>query len=114
MLNIEDLNNFPRQKQFKSFLEYLINKEKPLKIILFGSLARGDYHLNSDIDLFIIYSEKITFKDKKRELLSHLKKNEKLFDLFPYHIHDFNALAINPNLFINNALKQSILLYERK
>ena len=34
-------------------LEYLENEVKPKTIILFGSVAKGTYHLGSDIDLFV-------------------------------------------------------------
>ena len=46
----------------------IINTVEPKsKIILFGSFARGENQINSDIDLLIlIEKEKITRKDEKR------------------------------------------------
>jgi len=35
-------------------IEKIVREIQPEKIILYGSYARGDFHKNSDIDLFII------------------------------------------------------------
>ena len=40
--------------EIESITEQLIRLYKPEKIILFGSLASGEIHAGSDIDLFII------------------------------------------------------------
>ena len=44
---------------------------KVLKIILFGSRARGDFKEDSDWDLLVIIDSDITFK-QKREILSNI------------------------------------------
>jgi predicted nucleotidyltransferase len=56
-----------------------------LKIILFGSRARGDFKEDSDWDIFVIIKEDITFK-QKREILSNIykklaKKGNKSFEI---------------------------------
>ena len=64
-----------------SILNYLIvNKSRLLheyhltKIGLFGSLARGDHHANSDIDLIIEFEPNTTdLYDLKSKLKSELK-----------------------------------------
>ncbi|MEK6927424.1 MAG: nucleotidyltransferase domain-containing protein [Nanoarchaeota archaeon] len=53
-----------------SFVSYLFDKElskKINKVILFGSIARGDFDNNSDIDLFIDVSDKLE-KEFMKEL----------------------------------------------
>lgn len=47
------------------FLHFLMAhlKEKPIEIILFGSVARGDFHQESDIDLFINVKSKLLQKE---------------------------------------------------
>jgi predicted nucleotidyltransferase len=42
------------QKEIDTIKEQIIKKYKPDKIILFGSAARGDFNLDSDVDLLII------------------------------------------------------------
>jgi len=39
------------------FIERMGEKEQPLALILFGSLARGDYHEGSDADFCVVLPE---------------------------------------------------------
>lgn len=64
-----------------AFLFYLIEKLKKtsLKIILYGSAAKGENTAESDIDIFIMTrypeeAEKIIFKDKLREKMQYIIK----------------------------------------
>ena len=55
-----NLKNFSviRDKKLRQDVHKLVHnialKYKPQKIVLFGSMARGDYHEGSDIDLMLI------------------------------------------------------------
>ena len=63
MLNREDLISYAMD-----FSSYLIRNNKNIrKIILYGSIARGDFNKNSDIDLFIDIDEKQEKNIKKIE-----------------------------------------------
>lgn len=44
------------QTNLKDIVETIVQEYSPEKIILFGSLAKGDIHEGSDIDLIIIKS----------------------------------------------------------
>jgi len=44
-------------KEIQSIMEQMIYLYKPEKVILFGSLAKGQINQGTDIDLFIIKSE---------------------------------------------------------
>ena len=61
-------------KWIKNFKKKLIKNFEPEKIILFGSRARGDNLIESDIDLIII--------SKKFEELSWPKRLEKVSELW--------------------------------
>jgi len=73
--------------QESGFLSHLISLKQAKTIILFGSLARSDWHKESDIDLFIYGSDKNLEKGKyelklKREiqLFTHNSKTLKNLD----------------------------------
>jgi predicted nucleotidyltransferase len=50
----------------------LVAEFQPLKIILFGSYARGDADQNSDIDLLVIFSELANKRARTIEILGCL------------------------------------------
>ncbi len=63
-------------------IDHLASLEKTKVIILFGSFIRGDWHSESDIDLFIYGSDNDFEKGKyelllKREIQVHNAKNKK-------------------------------------
>ncbi len=66
MDHINTLNPIEKQAlaQFISQLETRLGKEN-LRISLFGSKARGDFDKESDIDLLIVLSDKLTLSDTK-------------------------------------------------
>lgn len=42
------------QQEIKQITQQLVNKYQPEKIILFGSVAKGEFKADSDLDLLII------------------------------------------------------------
>ena len=73
---------------FRDYLYNFVNlmkedyKEKLISIILFGSVARGKWNNESDIDLLIIFSNKISKKTTKNnrltKIISDYERNSKL------------------------------------
>ena len=51
----------------------IVSEYQPEKIILFGSLAHGDVHEDSDIDLVIIKKTKKRFWDRQKEIARLVK-----------------------------------------
>lgn len=67
-----------------------LEKKYPIsELALFGSYARGDYHVNSDIDILVDFSSRIDGFDFIR--LAH-----ELEDLFNYKIDLVSRSAIKP------------------
>ena len=56
IINIAKFQNLPFER--RKPIEELINKMKPLMIILFGSTAKENYKKESDIDLLLIFNTK--------------------------------------------------------
>ncbi|MEW6102992.1 MAG: nucleotidyltransferase domain-containing protein [bacterium] len=81
-------------------MDYL--KDEKLKIVLFGSFARGENYSGSDIDIEIIPKEKIS--EKKIPLL-----RERIEDLnIPYKVEIVNLDETSMD-FKNLALKDAIV-----
>ncbi len=55
-----------------SVVERVVERFDPLKVILFGSLARGEANYDSDIDLLVVF-EHVEWEDK-RELAVDIRR----------------------------------------
>jgi predicted nucleotidyltransferase len=81
------------------------------KAILFGSSARGDIGINSDIDLIIIMNTDLKFLDRLDLFYRKLRPNLAI-DILVYTPKEFEE--IKRSLFGKNVIKDGIILYERK
>jgi len=54
------------KNQINHAVEILLKASTPLKIILFGSYARGDAHIDSDLDFLVIENQ---VKDRRKEMV---------------------------------------------
>ncbi len=103
--NIESMTVQEQAIQESTTILKNLLKNNLIKIVLFGSYARGDYNQFSDIDIFVLVQNK---KDELNKILNLIC--EKLFDLdIKYNV------TINPlieNLEIYNEYKDCSLLFE--
>lgn len=90
-----------------------LKKLKPLKIILFGSFARGDLRGGSDIDLLIVaedlperFLDRLTLVCESLELPGDV-------DVLLYTPEEIERMK-EGSPFIKRALREGILLYERE
>ena len=95
-------------------VEKIVREIQPEKIILYGSYARGDFHKDSDLDLFII-------KDDEESSRMLRRKGDGLFDgrLFSLDIRvrkpsevDWNFRAKNP-FYLFHIFKDGKVLYDK-
>lgn len=108
-----DKNN-PILKPFRAFdninsILPLIEEIKPLsrKIILFGSCARGEDTINSDIDLFILSDEK---KERINELINKFNIKRPINPVIVDTV-EFMELESNDKVFFDEIMK-GIILWE--
>ena len=83
----------------------------PEKIILFGSLARGDWDEVSDIDLIVIYHTDKAFLERMKEL--YVSWNiPKAVDILAYTPSEFQKM-MDESCFVADVVKEGEVLYER-
>jgi len=103
----------PREELLNLELDRIIGKIDMAgvqKIILFGSLAKGNVNLTSDIDLIIIRETSQRFLDRLDAVYREIEPNMAV-DVLVYTPKEI-ADMIQWNSFIRQALKEGRVLYE--
>ena len=98
-----------------------LKSSDPLKIILFGSYAKGNPDENSDIDLMVIldnnhvsktYEERLNKRISIRNLV--LDINRKIpIDILVFSKEELNIIKKQGNYFINEIEKTGKVIYEK-
>ncbi|KKP40229.1 MAG: hypothetical protein UR30_C0005G0010 [Candidatus Peregrinibacteria bacterium GW2011_GWC2_33_13] len=72
---------------------------------LYGSRAKGNYTENSDVDIIIIFSEKISYEQEKQiaKIIGLLEYENNLF--IDYHPYTMDDLKQNP-IFLNEVVNK--------
>jgi predicted nucleotidyltransferase len=82
----------------------------PNKIILFGSVARGDTDEYSDIDVIVVYRSRKRYLDRLGELYE-LWDIPKAVDILTYTPEEF-AQMLQESYFLQDAVKDGRTIYE--
>ena len=90
--------------------------DRLVKIVLYGSYARGDFHEESDVDYLVL------LKDEKVSLSREISSISKY--LSRYYLNTFIRISAKPiaeavfttsdKLFFNEVRRESKLVYDRK
>lgn len=90
-----------------------LRRYQPLKVILFGSFARGDFHAGSDIDLLIVKETDLPFTERPAEVLRLCQYTLPLEPLV-YTPGELERMCREENAFILSILREGVVLYESK
>jgi predicted nucleotidyltransferase len=99
------------RKEVEAIVVQIVEKYKPEKIILFGSIARGEYGLDSDADFLIIKSDTPLYgADRIRELSRIIERNIPV-DFLVYRPEEFKHRLKMGDPFLKAVLKEGKVLY---
>ncbi len=82
-----------------------------LKIVLFGSVARGEANAYSDLDLLVVMPGEQGFAYWSRRLYEEIDRNVAV-DFLPYSEEEFADMVKHSRL-VRHALRTGKVLYER-
>lgn len=95
------------EDELRVFIDQWSRDPSIKKIILFGSVARGEVHRGSDLDLIII-------QETDKKFLSRLEPFYRdarvAMDILVYTPEEFAAMA--EGVFLKNALQDGVVIYE--
>jgi len=105
--------NRKSNKIVKRFINLIIKKFNLKKIIIFGSFAREDYHKGSDLDLIIVGEFKERFVDRIGKIIE-LNDSDLEIDAMVYTEEEFQKMIQDRRPFIEQALEEGIVVYEKR
>lgn len=90
----------------------ILSVGKPLKVVLFGSRARGDHKPDSDIDILVIEQTPRATEVVRRQYDESLRGVYPEYTLILHSLSDVEEWQDVPNHLISAALSEGELLYE--
>ena len=97
--------------EIKSIADQIIRKYDPLKIILFGSAARGEYDRVSDLDFLIIKEDVPVHGLARMRQLDDLIDRNMASDMLVYRPDEFEERIKLGDPFIKTILREGRVLY---
>lgn len=97
------------EREIESLVEQLVALGAR-KVFLFGSLARGELSLFSDIDLLVLFDEERPAGELTREVYRRLDSSEAV-DVLAYSVKSWERIKDRP--FFRHILSYAKVLYER-
>ena len=95
------------EEELNDILARLKNDASVRKVILFGSMARGDVREHSDIDLIVVKETEKRFLDRLDEFYNGASV---AMDILVYTPQEFEEMKERP--FVKRALQEGKILYE--
>ena len=97
--------------EIENIVKQIIQKYRPIKIILFGSAGRGEYDEVNDLDFLIIKKDVPLYGlDRMRELDGLIERNIAA-DMLVYRPDEFNERIKLGDPFIKTILREGRVLY---
>lgn len=101
------------ERELLRYVDLLVRHYKPQRILLFGSLATGNVHEYSDIDLIVIKKTNKRFLERLAEVLMLLDPHEAL-DVLVYTPEEFETLCRERPFFQEEIVKKAQVIYDER
>jgi predicted nucleotidyltransferase len=100
--------------QIKDIVNRIATNYNPVRVILFGSYAKGNHTDDSDLDFILIKDTTVPRNKRALEVRRLFYGLAISMDFKIYTSSEFNRELANQYSFLSSAIKDSKVLYERK
>jgi len=101
-----------QDSELASLTKQIVEIAKPLRIILFGSRARGKDSRTGDYDLLVVVKDGSRRRDIAQTLYKSIRNIRTPFDLVVATERDLKEHADNPHFIYKNAVDEGTEIYE--
>ncbi|MBF0136812.1 MAG: nucleotidyltransferase domain-containing protein [Magnetococcus sp. DMHC-1] len=105
------------QSMLDAMVRAIVAAVQPERIVLFGSLARGDERADSDVDLLVIEGEPFGPSRSRFHEIARLERAMGTIplatDILVYSTEEVKRLQTSPNHVVARALREGITLHAR-
>ena len=98
----------------QSMVREIVSHFRPLKVVLFGSWARGNAGAESDVDLLIVQTSEEPRYKRPGPIRKLLRKYLFAKDILVYTPEEINQWANVPQAFITTVMSTGKVLYEKQ
>jgi predicted nucleotidyltransferase len=102
--------NMLHESKVKNILSQIVELAKPKRVVLFGSLARGQNRAN-DIDLLVIVANDINVRETSANLQRGVRRGGIALDLLVITESELAERAADPSSVVFYALKEGRVLH---
>ena len=100
------------QKALAAIIDYAVYIAKPEKVLLFGSYARGDNNVYSDIDLLVITRHNYMKKEMENQIILYAREFSLRADVFIHTPDDIKNAMKKPLSFLSFIIRNGKSVYE--
>jgi predicted nucleotidyltransferase len=104
-------SGFPDDELVQQVVATVVRVASPVRIVLFGSLARGDADRDSDMDLLVIVPPGRHRRDTARRVYRALARLGRAVDVVVVTTEDVERHRHDPGMMIGRALDEGTELY---
>ncbi len=101
------------QKEIDRIVNNIVTKYDPIKIILFGSCAKGTQHELSDIDMVVIKDTNDYYYDRLKEVAKVADIDDVETDIVVYNPTEYDRLLSSNSNFFKEIKETGKVLYNK-
>lgn len=104
--------NIPYKNALEAYLKSLSNNVSPSFVVLYGSMARGDFGVGSDVDILVVAEDFPAKLDDRLQLLFNINPTTAPLEPIGYTPKEFEELLRKRHATALFAMEEGILLHD--